>query len=162
MTLQELSRYKYHIDLGGGGGTTWTGTVQKLFMPGLLFHHVTATKDYIHDHIKPWVHYVPVRSDLEDLMAKLDWAERHQDEARQISKNATEFVRELGTPDGFERKFQSNMVNPLQAVIEAYKPGGDIVEAWNVIFQRQSFYPFIECSATSCQRLGRAAWGRNA
>ncbi len=26
----ELQKYKYHIDLGGGGGTTWTGTVRKL------------------------------------------------------------------------------------------------------------------------------------
>ncbi|KAL7529468.1 hypothetical protein ACHAXR_002982, partial [Thalassiosira sp. AJA248-18] len=51
-----LAKYKYHIDLGGGGGTTWTGTIQKLAMPGLLFHHMTPTKDYIHNWIKPWVH----------------------------------------------------------------------------------------------------------
>jgi hypothetical protein len=30
----QLAKYKYHIDLGGGGGTTWTGTVNKLGMPG--------------------------------------------------------------------------------------------------------------------------------
>ncbi len=89
MTLQQLSKYKYHIDLGGGGGTTWSGTVQKLYMPGLLFHHVTPTKDYIHDLIQPWVHYVPVRSDLEDLLDKLEWAESHPEEARQIAENGT-------------------------------------------------------------------------
>ena len=26
MDKSELATYKYHIDLGGGGGTTWTGT----------------------------------------------------------------------------------------------------------------------------------------
>ena len=44
--LAQSAKYKYHIDLAGGGGTTWTGTMQKLALPGLLFHHVTPTKDY--------------------------------------------------------------------------------------------------------------------
>ena len=26
MGLNDLAKYKYHINLGGGGGTTWTGT----------------------------------------------------------------------------------------------------------------------------------------
>lgn len=30
MSRPELAKYKYHIDLGGGGGTTWTGTIEKL------------------------------------------------------------------------------------------------------------------------------------
>lgn len=47
-----------------------TGTVEKLAMPGLLFHHVSPTKDYIHDRLKPWKHYIPVRPDLKDLKAK--------------------------------------------------------------------------------------------
>ena len=46
MNLEELAHYKYQIDIGGGGGTTWTGTIQKMAMPGLLFHHITPTKDY--------------------------------------------------------------------------------------------------------------------
>lgn len=60
MSLSHLSKYKYHIDLGGGGGTTWFGTLEKLAFPGLLFHHVTSAKDYFHDDLIPWVHYVPV------------------------------------------------------------------------------------------------------
>jgi hypothetical protein len=34
-----MSKYKYQINLGGGGGTNWEGTVSKLRMPGILFHH---------------------------------------------------------------------------------------------------------------------------
>jgi hypothetical protein len=36
---QEMSTYKYQVDFGGGGGTTWEGTLLKLSMPGVLFHH---------------------------------------------------------------------------------------------------------------------------
>jgi hypothetical protein len=173
LTLEELSKYKYHIDLGGGGGTTWTGTLQKLAMPGLLFHHVTPTKDYFHDLIQPWVHYVPVRSNLEDLLEKLEWAESHPNEAKQISENASQFVRELGTLDGFAKLFESNMIKPLQEVIEAYyydtsssssSSSGvdDDEEKWNVLLQRSAIWKFIECNKSSCQRLGKASWGRNA
>jgi len=168
MTLQELAKYKYHIDLGGGGGTSWTATIQKLGMPGLLFHHVTPTKDYIHDYIKPWVHSVPVQSDLSDLLEKLEWAESHPIEAKQISDNGSNFVRELGTPDKFARLFEVNMIKPLQSIIDAYTTADNDWdnEAWNAISQGQShyqnfFYPFMECT-TSCQRMGKAVWGRNA
>ncbi|KAL7491036.1 hypothetical protein ACHAWT_001260, partial [Skeletonema menzelii] len=49
MSLETLARYKYHIDTGGGGGTTWSGTLEKLGLPGLLMHHETPMKDYLHD-----------------------------------------------------------------------------------------------------------------
>ena len=39
MDAPEMSNYKYQIDYGGGGGTTWEGTLTKLLMPGVLFHH---------------------------------------------------------------------------------------------------------------------------
>jgi hypothetical protein len=33
MSPQEMSQYKYLIDIGGLGGTSWRGTVSKLGMP---------------------------------------------------------------------------------------------------------------------------------
>ena len=54
MSLSQLSAYKYHLDLGGGGGTTWYGTIEKLGMPGVLLHHLSSSKDYFHDDLVPW------------------------------------------------------------------------------------------------------------
>lgn len=78
---KDMAKYKYHIDLAGGGGTTWHGTWTKLVrvasahflhlswrlvclknamtqaMPGLLFHHMSPTLDYIHYRMKPWVSF---------------------------------------------------------------------------------------------------------
>lgn len=124
--LDETAHYKYHIDLGGGGGTTWTGTINKLSMPGVLFHHVTPTKDWFHDHIEPWVHYIPVSVDLSDLKERYEWAEANPEEARKISDNATEFARWIGTPKGFEQLYNKYFVDNLRAVIDAYQPGDDV------------------------------------
>ena len=122
MAAEDQAKYKYLIDIAGGGGTTWTGTHSKLGLPGLLFHHITPTKDYFHSHIKPYVHYVPVSPDLSDLKEKYEWAESNPGQARTISNQATNFARYLGSPEGFERLFREDFVKPLQNIIDAYQP----------------------------------------
>ena len=44
-TEELIAKYKYQIDIGGGGGTTWSGLIPKLSMPGVLLHHETSMKD---------------------------------------------------------------------------------------------------------------------
>lgn len=122
MSMDDHIPYKYHIDLGGGGGTTWTGTIEKLALPGVLFHHVTPTKDWIHDHIKPWVHYIPVSQDLRDLREKFEWAEANPEEAQKIAERGTEFARYIGTPEGFAALYQEHIVAPLGNIIRNYRP----------------------------------------
>ena len=179
----ELANFKYHIDFGGGGGTTWTGTVDKLKMAGLLFHHETVAKDYIHDDMLPWVHYIPVKEDLSDLMEKLEWAESHQAEAKEISENASRFMQKLSQPQGFDDLFVKHMVNPLVKIIEAYQPMNLRNEVeWSKAFQElggDNFTPMLECDASgACNTLeavkgyderdpshtpmGQLQWGGNA
>ena len=125
ISVQDQARYKYHIDLGGGGGTTWTGTLEKLAMPGVLFHHVTPTTDYFYNRLQPWVHYIPVRADLADLKERFDWAESHPLEAQRISNAATEFAKWVGSEEGFRIMYHEYLVDPLKASLEAYDDATD-------------------------------------
>ena len=122
MHTTDLAKYKYQIDLGGGGGTTWTGTMQKLAMPGLLFHHLTPTKDYIHDWMQPWIHYIPVAEDLHDLRKKFDWAEANPQTAKMISENGSNRMRQLRTPEGLDEFDQQSFAEPVRRVMEVYQP----------------------------------------
>mmetsp|Transcript_32904 Transcript_32904/g.55942 ORF Transcript_32904/g.55942 Transcript_32904/m.55942 type:complete len:576 (-) Transcript_32904:221-1948(-) len=159
MWSKELAHYKYHIDLAGGGGTTWTGTVDKLAMPGLLFHHLSPTKDYIHDRLKPWKHYIPVRPDLKDLKAKFEWAEAHPTQARIISETGTAFMRNLGTLEGFGQMYDEVMVEPLRRTIEAYQPVSKTnpeMSSWKELFdsiEGNMEEPVIECTGLSSGRF---------
>ena len=121
-SLADLAHYKYQIDLAGGGGTMWTGTIEKLQMPGLLFHHVTPTKDYFHDRLIPWKRYIPVSADLSDLKSKYDWSEHHSYKAKRIADAGTRLIREFGTAESFARMFGEDFKEPLHRVIEAYVP----------------------------------------
>lgn len=138
MGLEDLGKYKYHIDIGGGGGTTWSGTMQKLALPGLLFHHETPMKDYYADWMVPWVHYVPVREDLKDLKKMFDWAESHPRKARRIADNASQLVRSLGSREGFEPFFDRFYREPLRRVVEAYQPLSK-GETWQDVLSRPEF-----------------------
>ena len=93
-------------------------------MPGLLFHHVTPTKDYIHDHMKPWTHYIPVAGNLRDLKEKFDWAENHPLAAQRIASQGSKLARHLGTPEGFEEMFLEDFEEPMRQLIDAYQPVG--------------------------------------
>jgi len=151
MNLQELAKYKYHIDLGGGGGTTWSGTIEKLALPGLLFHHMTPTKDYIHDYLTPWKHYIPVSENLQDLKKKFDWTEAHPQEAKRIADAGTDFMRELGTPQGFGKLYDDVFVEPLKRVIEAYQPVSTTHpdKTWrDIISGYDHMVPVMECTGT--------------
>ncbi|KAL9187137.1 hypothetical protein ACHAXT_010857 [Thalassiosira profunda] len=121
MTMAEHARYRYHLDLGGGGGTTWTGTLEKLALPGVLFHHVTPTQDWYHVHLEPWVHFIPVQTDLSDLREKYEWAEAHPHEARRIAEAGTQFARDIGTVEGLAGMYHEHVVAPLGNAIAAYK-----------------------------------------
>lgn len=91
-------------------------------MPGLLFHHETPTRDFFYDDIRPWVHYVPVRTDLSDLREKYDWAEAHPREAQKIAQAATDYVASMATDEWINRAYQRYFVDDLGRIVEAYRP----------------------------------------
>ena len=156
MSLETLASYKYHIDLGGAGGTTWSGTLEKLGLPGLLFHHETPTKDYLHDKMIPWVHYVPVEADLADLKDKYEWAENHPEFAKRISEQATALAKSFGTQEVFQDMFKQFFEQPLHDVLHAYQP---LNESWRDVVERlegEDLRPVINCKGSlhnACEEL---------
>ena len=155
LSLDALSQYKYHIDLGGGGGTTWSGTSEKLALPGLLFHHVTPMKDYFHNALKPWEHYVPIKEDLSDLKDKFEWAEANQEEAKSIAERSTEWVKHWFGNEGFKDTFDSLYREPLEAVLSAYQH----VDDWNEVLNGKDLKPIMRCSGIfgeECEQLDRS------
>ena len=160
-----IMEYKYQLDLAGSSGTATSDTLDKLAMPGVLFHHVTPTQDYIHAHLTAWKHYIPIQEDLHDLKEKFEWAESHQDQANKIALEGIEFMKQLGTPQGFGRIYEQDFVQPLQRVIDAYQPvsslgtyegkGSAVVD---VLAQLESsgYVPILGCSGNSldsCQPI---------
>jgi hypothetical protein len=55
-------------------------------------------------YLKPMVHYVPINYDLSDLKEKIEWLRDNDEEAKQISQNATQFALTILSPE-FQRGY---------------------------------------------------------
>ncbi|MBN9381646.1 MAG: hypothetical protein J0H74_12825 [Chitinophagaceae bacterium] len=88
----DQTRYKYLIDCGAGG---YSGRVKLLLhsnRPLFLVDRPRNMQEFFHRHLVPFEHYIPVKWDLSDLIAQLDWAEENYDQAVIIARNARKFA----------------------------------------------------------------------
>lgn len=151
MDEDEMGKYKYQIDIGGGSGTTWSGTLRKLAMPGLLLHHTSPTKDFFHNEIRPWVHYVPLNLDLSDLREKYDWAESHPVEAEKIAKAGQDYVSQMRTENWIQATYEKYFVHRLGQIISAYafNATGETIEEYRAQYKNHDDY--LTCNIKGCQ-----------
>lgn len=47
------------------------------------------------DLLLPFVHYIPLSDDMSNILEMFQWAEDHQEECKEISARATEFMEHL-------------------------------------------------------------------
>ena len=130
LTGPEIAKYKYQLDLGGWGGTTWTGTIHKMTMPGCLFHHETNMKDSYFDDLVPYEHYIPVKEDLSDLRERFDQVEADPELCKRVSANANAWVDRFLSRRGLLRHNYEKLAVPLGKVID---PRGKFFRSFRVV-----------------------------
>lgn len=80
-------QHKYQINVDG--------TVAAYRLPYLLVGDSVVLKqdsiyyEHFYNELQPWKHYIPVKSNLSDLLEKLKWAKDHDEEVRSVSVYAT-------------------------------------------------------------------------
>uniref|UniRef100_A0A6C0DRL2 Glycosyl transferase CAP10 domain-containing protein n=1 Tax=viral metagenome TaxID=1070528 RepID=A0A6C0DRL2_9ZZZZ len=100
MSLPDLVRkYKYLIDIGGNG---WSGRLKFLLFskrPLLIVDRVYI--EYFYNDLIPYVHYIPVKADLSDLIIQTHWMLANEDKCNEIANNAFNYAIENFTLDKF-------------------------------------------------------------
>ena len=61
--------------------------------------------------LKPFEHYVPVRSDLSDLIDKIKWCKNHDEQCKQIAQNAKQFYKTYINKDGILDYLQQLLIS---------------------------------------------------
>lgn len=92
LTLEEqISRYKYLIDIGGNG---YSGRLKMILWSGRPVLLVQRRYiEYFYKDLIPYEHYIPVKEDLSDLLQQIEWCRSHPQKASTIGKNALTFAR---------------------------------------------------------------------
>ncbi|BFZ19588.1 hypothetical protein BsWGS_22627 [Bradybaena similaris] len=92
----DFFKYKYQLNIDG--------TVAAYRLPYLLAGDAAVFKqdsdyyEHFYAELERNVHYIPIKHDLSDLLEKIQWARKHDDEVQKIAKNGQRFAREYLTP----------------------------------------------------------------
>lgn len=87
----DFFKYKYQINIDG--------TVAAYRLPYLLagdsvvFKQDSSYYEHFYNQLRPWEHYVPLKADLGDLLEKIRWARKHDEEVRKIALAGQQFAR---------------------------------------------------------------------
>lgn len=120
MSLEDMtSKYGVLLDIGGAG---WSGRLKFLLFsnrPVLVVDRVYV--DYFYEDLKPFEHYVPVKSDLSDLLESHDWIRDNPEKARRIAENAREFAVKNFDRDAVLQRLRFALLNCVQAEQDSRK-----------------------------------------
>ena len=73
--------------------------MSKLLATGsVVLKHFQRGQQYYAQQLRPYVHYVPVRHDLKDLVDKISWLQANDEHARTIAYNARRFAFDTLSP----------------------------------------------------------------
>jgi hypothetical protein len=112
MTIQEQVYYKYIFIIDGNciaSNHQWvfgTGSV-----PVMITH--PDNNYWFKPYLKPMINYVSIEYDLSDLDEKLEWLITHDDDAKNIAKNAVEMANRIFTPE-FQRLYVYESILKIQ------------------------------------------------
>ena len=93
-----MVKYKGQLDIDGNGNA-WSGLIWKLRSNSAVIK-VASRKSHVqwyYDRLVAWKHYIPVRSDLSDLAAKVDFLLDPANEANvtAIARAGSDFAKSL-------------------------------------------------------------------
>ena len=83
---------KYYPDIPGNA-LAW-GTIRKYLRGCLIFKPESERELYYYRLIKPWIHFIPVKSNFSDLHEKFIWAENNPRQATTIAWRGKQFATE--------------------------------------------------------------------
>jgi hypothetical protein len=94
--IKLANSYKYLIDVDGNSNA-WSALFQKLLSGSVVLKVASPNnfRQWYYDDLIPWVNFVPIDSDMSDLVEKMDWLHEHDDEARKIGENGAKLANQL-------------------------------------------------------------------
>ncbi len=105
--------YKYLVDIDGNSNA-WSGLFEKLLSGSVVLKVASPNnfRQWYYDELIPWVNFVPIDSDMSDLIEKIYWLHKNDDEARKIGENGAKLANELT----YERELNKAFININKAL----------------------------------------------
>jgi hypothetical protein len=95
-------------------GNVTSSNFMYAFASGSVPLVITKSTCWLSAFIQPFVHYIPVRYDLSDLIEKIQFVHENDAEAKRIAMNAVDMARSVCSPEFQQKYIQSR----IQAIMQ--------------------------------------------
>lgn len=100
LTPEQQSNYKYLVNLDGHVSAFRLSLELEMGCCILMVESKEKWKMWFSDYLEPYVHYVPIKSDLSDLIEQIKWCQSNDDKCQQISQNSLKFAKKYLSKKG--------------------------------------------------------------
>lgn len=100
LSPEQQSNYKFLINVDGHVSAFRLSLELSMGSCILLVESPEKWKMWFSDLLEPYVHYIPIKSDLSDLMDQLSWCLKNDSKCKTIAKNALIFYKKYLTKKG--------------------------------------------------------------
>lgn len=108
MSFEEQSQYKYILHLDGNVGAY--RLAQWMLLGSTILLQESGSSLWFQYRLEPWVHYIPVKDGLSDLIEKIQWCKEHEEECERVARAARTLALRILTSEF--------MYNELDTAIE--------------------------------------------
>jgi hypothetical protein len=91
VSMVDQLNYKY-LPVMDGFMCTYNGYQWRLMSNSLALKHESDEIQWFYIALKPYIHYLPIKNDLCDLLEKINWAINNDEKCKKIAENATDFI----------------------------------------------------------------------
>ena len=105
----EKSKYKYILNIDGYVSAYRLSS--ELSMGSVVLIVKSEYKLWFSTNLKEYVHYVPVKEDLSDIIQIIQWCKDNDEKCKKIAANAMEFFKKYLSKDGILNYLQEKLIN---------------------------------------------------
>ncbi len=98
VSMAEQSNYKFILILDGHISPVRIGASMGLY--SLLLIPDSNYTIWVQEYLKPWIHYVPIKSDLCDLIDKIKWCKEHDSKCKKMAEESYKLYKQHVSKDG--------------------------------------------------------------
>lgn len=125
MPIELQSNYKYILHINGHVSAFRLSV--ELSLHSVILIVETEWKTWYSHMLKPYIHYVPIKNDLSDLIDKIKWCKNNDSKCKEISDNAFEFYKQVLSKD--------NILTNLQETLNTVKQNIGDYHCFNVLYK---------------------------
>jgi len=98
VSLQDHLPYKYQLQIAGVMAS-YPRDRWQFYSESVVFRAPQPHEMYWYGLLEPWIHYIPIESSMDDLIAKILWARARDEKCRQIAEAGRHFAQTHFMPE---------------------------------------------------------------